>query len=184
MENKVLALIASFIAMSFVITAYFVKNKKLYLLFEALCLTFLIVSYFFTVQFFAMIGMFVALIRALTFYAYEKKDRTAPLCWSFVFAISAVASYLVVNLWILKDAKLLDLLCVVGLIAYAFIFRIRNLKIVRYAMIFPTVLSILFNALTHAALFSTLTYVFELSANLASIVKYNILGHTPKNNSQ
>ena len=62
----------------------------------------------------------------------------------------------------------------VALVGYAFIFRIRNLKIVRYTMIFPTVLSILFNVLSGAAFFATLTYVFELSANIVSIFKYHV----------
>ena len=51
MENQTLALIASFIAMAFVIMAYFVKKKAYYLLCELLCIVFLVISYFFTVQF-------------------------------------------------------------------------------------------------------------------------------------
>ena len=56
----------------------------------------------------------------------------------------------------------------------AFIFRIGNLKIVRFTMLIPTVLSILFNVLTSAALFATLTYVFELCANVVFIFKYHV----------
>lgn len=58
---------------------------------------------------------------------------------------------------------------------YAFIFRIRDLKIVRFTMSIPTVLSILFNVLTSAAIFTTLTYLFELIANCISIFKYHII---------
>ncbi len=175
MENRNLALVASFIAMMFVVLAYFVKKKERYLLFQLLCIVFLVVSYFFTLQFFAMVGLAVGLFRTLIFFLYEKKGEKAPIEWAFVFSALTLASYCIVNLWILKDAKPLDILCLAGLICYAFIFRIRDLKTVRLLMFIPTIFSILFNLLTHAALFATLTYVFELSANVLSIFKYHVL---------
>ena len=174
MENPTLALIASFIAMAFVVASYFVKKKEYYLLCQLLCIAFLVVSYFFTVQFFAMIGLAVGLFRTITFFVYEKKGKTAPLVWSFILAGLTILSYIIVNFVILKSAQPLDILCLVALVGYAFIFRIRNLKIVRYTMIFPTVLSILFNLLTDAAIFVTLTYMFELVANVVSIFKYHV----------
>lgn len=78
MENQTLALIASFIAMAFVVMAYFVKKKAYYLLCQLLCIVFLVVSYFFTVQFFAMIGLAVGLLRTVTFFVYENKEKQAP----------------------------------------------------------------------------------------------------------
>ncbi|MBQ8374041.1 MAG: hypothetical protein IJX98_00510 [Clostridia bacterium] len=91
-----------------------------------------------------------------------------------------IASYFIVNFGILKTAKPLDILCLSALVMYAFIFRIRNLKIVRFTMLIPTVLSILFNVLINAAVFATLTYVFELSANVISIFKYHVFGEKEK----
>ncbi len=176
MDNPILALLASFIAMVFVVCAYFVKKKSLYLMFQASCIVFLIISYFFTVQFFAMVGLAIGLMRALTFFGYEHKNKNAPLWLAFAFSAATLASYFIINLWILKTAQPLDLLCLAGLIMYAFIFRIRDLKTVRFAMLAPTVLSILFNTLTQAALFTSLTYVFELTANVVSIFRYHIIG--------
>lgn len=180
MENQTLALVASFLSMSFVIMAYFVKKKVYYLLFELLCLAFLIVSYFFTMQFFAMIGIAIGLFRMSTFFVYENKEKQAPIGWAFLFSAMTIASYFIVNFGILKTAKPLDVLCLSALVMYAFIFRIRNLKIVRFTMLVPTVLSILFNILIHAALFATLTYVFELSANVVSIFKYHLFEEKKK----
>ncbi len=180
MENQTLAFIASFLAMSFVIMAYFVKKKEHYLLFELLCIVFLIVSYFFTMQFFAMIGLAVGLFRTTTFFIYENKERRAPIIWSFLFSAMTLAAYFIVNLVILQTAQPLDILCLLALIMYAFIFRIRDLKIVRFTMLIPTVLSILFNALTSAALFATLTYLFELCANVVSIFKSYVFARTEK----
>ena len=179
MENQALAVIASFIAMAFVVTSYFLKNKSLYLLFQALCITFLCVSYFFSVQFFAMVGLGIALCRALSFFVYEKNNKVAPLWVSFFFSGLSVASYFIINLGVLGSAKPLDILCFGALVLYAFIFRVRDLKKVRFLMIAPTVLSLLFNALAGAAIFATLTYVFELVANLTAIYKYHVKG---KNN--
>lgn len=175
MDNPILALIAGFIAMVFVMISYFVKNKSLYLVFQALCITFLVVSYFFTVQFFAMIGVTIGLIRALVFFAYERKNKDAPLWIPLAVSAATIASYFIVNYGILKTTQPLDLLFLAASILYTFIFRIRDLKTVRFTMLAPTILSILFNTLTQAALFVSLSYVFELTANVVSIFRYHIL---------
>ena len=175
MDNPILALIASFIAMSFVVSSYFVKKKSLYLIFQASCILFLMVSYFFTVQFFAVIGLAIGLARALIFFAYEKRDKVAPLWVAFAISFITLASYFIINFGVLKSAQPYDVLCLLSLVLYAFIFRVRDLKKVRFLMLAPTILSLLFNTLTHAALFASLTYVFELTANVVSIFRYHIL---------
>ena len=175
MDNPILALIASFIAMSIVVSSYFVKKKSLYLIFQASCILFLMVSYFFTVQFFAVIGLAIGLARALIFFAYEKKDKVAPLWVALAISFITLLSYFIVNFGILKNTQPYDVLCLLALVLYAFIFRIRDLKKVRFLMLAPTILSLLFNTLTHAALFASLSYVFELTANVVSIFRYHIL---------
>lgn len=177
----ILSFAASFFAVVFVVMSYFVRKKSLYLLYQSLCIVFLILSYFFGLQYFAMIGLFIGLCRSVTFFLYEKEGKKAPIVWSFVFSVLTVTAYVVVNYVILKEGQPLGVLCMAALVMYAFIFRIRNLRIVRFTMLAPTFLSIAFNVLTHAAIFATLTYVFELGANLVAIVKYDILRHTEKN---
>lgn len=174
MYNYPVSLTASFISTVFVGASYFVTKKSLYLTFQALCIVFLVASYFFTAQFFAMVGLAIGLARTLIFYAFEKRDKVAPIWVAFALSAATLVSYFIVNLGILKTAQPLDLLCVTALIMYAFIFRIRNLKIVRFTMLIPTILSILFNTLTGAAFFASITYVIELTANVVSIYKYHI----------
>lgn len=176
MYNPILSLIASFIAMCFVVMSYFVRKKEFYLLYQLLCIAFLIISYFFNLQFFAMVGLFIGILRTLTFFIYEKKDKPAPIFFVFLYSTLTVASYIVVNGIILKNWQPIDILCLVALVSYVIIFRIRNLKAVRFTMLFPTVLSILFNVFTGAAIFATLTYVFEFVANVVSIFKYHVFG--------
>lgn len=174
MDIPVLAFIASFIGMAFVVTSYLVRKKSLYLACQSLCLVFLIISYFFEVNFFGMIGLSIGLVRALTFFLYEQKDKDAPIFWSFAFSLLTMVNFYV-NMFVLKTGQALDVLCLVALIAYAFIFRIRNLKIVRFTMLFPTILSMVYNILVGAAIFMTLTYVFELVVNCISILRYHVL---------
>ena len=176
MENQTLALIASFIGLLLVIFSYFTKKKERFLLFQSLCIVFLIISYFFTVQFFAMVGLAVGVLRTLTYFYYEKKEKEAPLWVPLLLAGLTLASYFVVNFAILGTSEPLDVLSLLALVGYVFIFRVRNLTLVRFLMLVPTVLSILFNILTHAALFATLTYVFEISANIVSIFRYHVIG--------
>lgn len=176
MENQTLSMLAGFIALVFVVISYFVKNKTLYLLFQSLCIAFLVLSYFFNVQFFAMVGIGISLCRTIVFFLYEHNGKDAPLWWPFVFSALTIASYFIINLGILGTAQPLDILCVGACILYAFVFRIRNLKVVRFTVLAPIILSILFNTLTNAALFVTISYIFELTADVVSIFKYHILG--------
>lgn len=176
-----LALIMSFFAMSFVVFSYFVKKKELYLLFQFLCIIFLILSQFFSLEYFSAIGLIIALIRTLTFFIYEKKNKLAPIIWPIIFSTCSLASYFIVNLWILNDAKPIDVIFLISLIMYAFIFRIRSLKFVRFSMLFPTGLSVIYFALTTAPIFTVLSYTFELVANIVSIFKYHVI--KPKQNN-
>lgn len=130
MENRVLALIASFIAMFCVSMAYFMRKKSYYLLCQLLCILFLSVSYFFTLQFFAMIGLAVGFFRAITFFIYENKEKQASIYWSFLFSVLTILSYWIINFKILKTAQPLDILCLSALINLNNIIRVKMSKIV------------------------------------------------------
>lgn len=172
---EILALITSFIAMALVATSYFVKKKELYLIFQFLGIIFLILSQIFSFEYFAAVGLTIALVRTYTFYHYEKKGVVASIVWPIVFSVLSIASYLVINLVVLKTLKPLDILCLVSLILYAFIFRIRDLKTVRYSMIIPTGMSIIYYIMISAPIFTIFSYSFELIADVVSIFKYHII---------
>jgi hypothetical protein len=60
-------------------------------------------------------------------------------------------------------------------VAYAFIFRIRSLNLVRYLVLIPTALSIVYNALLGVGtVMVVVSYSFEMCANLVSIAKYHL----------
>ncbi len=173
MENQTMAFITSLIAMLLIMSSYFFKKKELYLLFQAMGMVFLIANYFFTLEFLAMLGLAVGLCRALVFFFYEKKDKIAPIAWAFLFSGLSIAAYFIVNF---KALKWQDAIFVVALVLYAFIFRIRDLRLMRFTVLAPTFLSVLYNILIKATPFAVLSYAFELGANLVSILKYHVFG--------
>ena len=180
MNNPSLAFIVSFIAMVLIACSYFFKQKRLFLRFQALGIIFLILSYLFTGEYFAMVGIAVGLGRTLAFYAYEKRDKNAPIFVSFLFSGLTLLAYFTVNFWVLKTAKPLDTIYLVALIINAFIMRIRNLKILRLTVLVPTLLCIVYNIVCNAVVFVIISYSFELCANIVSIFKYHILGKDEK----
>ena len=163
-----------FVAMALIIASYFVKNKSGFLLFQSLGIVFLMVSYLLEGLYFAMIGLGIGLQRALVYFVYEKKDKQAPIAWAFVFAGLTLAVYFIVNIWVLRSARIEDIVYLVGLALYAFVFRIRDLEVMRYTATIPTALSILYTVLCRATPFVVLSYIFELSANIAAILKYHV----------
>lgn len=173
--NSLLGMLMSFIAMAFVMISYFVKNKRMYLVFQTACIVFLVLSYLVIGQFFAMIGLAISLIRAFVFFVYENNDKRAPVWISVVISLATCVAYVIINLIILKTASPVDLLLLCSSIMYAFIFRIRNLELVRYTMLIPTVLSVAYNALISAPIFLVLSYGFEGLANIVSIFRYHII---------
>lgn len=177
MNSPITALVCSFIAMGCVVCSYFVKKKEWFILFQALCITFLIFSYFFSLEFFAMVGLCIGLLRALVCFAYEKKDKLAPTWFSVLICALTVVAYFIVDLWVLGTARPVDILCLVASCFYAFIFRVRDMKKVRFLMLIPTSLSILFNTITRAPLGACLSYTFELTANVIAVFRYYVFGH-------
>lgn len=169
------SLIASFIAMSLLVSSYFFKDRTYFLLFQTLGIVFLVVSYLFDGNYYAMVGLSVGLARTLVYYLYERKHSLAPVSLAITFCMLTVAAYAVVNLWILKNPKPVDIISLTSLCGFAVLFRIKNVKLMRYLIVIPTALAILYNYLCGATVFVIISYSFELAASLYAIVKFNIL---------
>ena len=172
MYNYSLSQIAGMVTLLMMATSYLVKNKSSYLLFQTIGLGFMFLSYLFGAEYFAMIALTVSLSRTVVFLIYEKKDKRAPVSLAFLFGFLTVLAYLTVNFVILKTTRPTDILYLTAQVMYAFIFRIRSIKTVRYTIIVPHMLAILYNLLLNGMLFVALSYLFELLADLYSICKY------------
>lgn len=164
----------SFIAMALIISSYFWGSKSGFLLFQSLGILFLMASYLLDKQYFATIGLAIGLARALVFFVYEKRGKTASIGWSILFALGTISTYFIVNIGILRTAKIEDIIYLVALVLYAFIFRIQNIECMRYMVTIPTALAILYNVLCGATSFVVISYVFELAASLVAILHYHV----------
>ena len=171
MYNPALSQIAGIATAVMMILSYFFKTKSTYLLCQVIGLCCMFFSYLFGNEYFAMIALSVSLTRTLVFFIFEKRDKRAPLYLSFVFAGLTLCAYFFVNYIVLKTAQPLDILYLIAQILYAFIFRIRNIKLVRYTVIVPHCFAILYNVLLGGMQFVALSYTFELFADLYSIFR-------------
>ena len=172
MYNYTLSQISGFATLAFMVSSYFFKSKRNYLFFQVLGLIGMFLSYLFGAEYFAMVALAVSFSRTFTFFCYEKKDTEAPIFLSFLFASLGLCAYITVNLIILGDAKPVDIICLTEQVMYAFVFRIRNIKTVRYALILPTALAVLYNLLIGDMMFLVMSYSFELLADFYAIYKY------------
>lgn len=175
MTREEWAFVVSILVMLVMCASYFFKKKSLYLTMQGIGVTLLMVAYILLKQYFAMVGLVIGLARSVVYLWYEWKDKSTPIWWAVGFTLAGVASYFVINLWILGDIKPFDIIYLFGLAAYAFIFRIRNLVLVRYLVLIPTALSIIYNALIGAGIFVCISYAFEIFANLLAIGKHHLL---------
>ena len=174
MTKEEAALIVSFIAMALVFIGYFLKNKSLFLTFQTGAVFFLLLSYFFTGEYFAMIGMGISLVRLIIYFYYEKKMQVAPLSVLLGVCIVSICSYFIVNLWILKDAKPLDILCLFSLIMFSVAFRIRDLTLMRRVAVIPIACALVYNIFANSTPFIIISYSLELTSNVAAIIKFEV----------
>ena len=175
MYNYPLSFACGVLAMGFATASYFQKNKTNYLICQLLNITSLVLSYFFLEEFVALVSFAVSFLRAGMFFAYEKKDKEVSLWLKLFFVGLAIASYVLVNVIILQKAGWLDILCVLANILYTFSFGIRNLRVMRYVVLAPNLLSVVYNSLLPATLFVIISFGFELSANAVSILQNDLL---------
>ena len=170
----ILALLASFLAMALIAASYFCPNKILYLFLQSLGMVFLMASYLFTGAFFALIGLGIGLCRGLTYFVYERQEKTAPVWTAWLFTIATLAAYAIVDLGIEQSARPVDIFYLLSLIGFAFVMRERDLKTVRFGSLMPVALGVLYTALSQAPVFSVLSYSFELGATVLSILRYYV----------
>ena len=110
------ALVFSFVAMLLIASGYFVKKKSAFLLFQAAGLFFLMISYLCNGQYFAMVGLAIALIRLLIYYVHERKEMDVSIWLCLGLCAVSLLAYGVVNLWILKSFHPADILYLIALI--------------------------------------------------------------------
>ena len=180
MNNSSFSIFFSFLALTMYSTSYFFKRKSTFLVFQGFGGLFLVFSYFFIARFFAMISLFIGLARTFSFYYYEKNDKRVPVWLVILICVAIFTNYFTVNLLIYRRFNILDIFLVVSFCMYAIVFSIRNLMLVRYLVIVPHVLTILYNLLTAAPIFTAISYFIELVISIVSICYFKILDKKAK----
>ena len=181
MYNELLATLFGFLSVAFVVTSYFVSKKSRYLFFQVLNMFSFALSYFFCENFFAMIGLSISAIRTITFFIFEKKEKNPSIWFAVLFSAMAVAAWAIVNVIILQSWSYVDILLIIATACYNFIFKIRNLNVVRYTIIIPLSISILYNILCWSTDFAVCSYSFELAADIIPIIKEKINSRRTRN---
>lgn len=174
MTNDKVALLISFVAMLMYCSSYLFKKKSTYLMFQGLGGLSLVFSYLFMGEYFAMISLFLGLSRTITYFLFENKDRTVPVWIVVANCIALFLNYVVVNIFILNSANFVDILLVISFCLYAVVFSFRNLQRVRYTVTIPLALSVLYNILINAPIFTVISYSFELAVAIATIIYYSM----------
>ena len=172
MYSEPLSIIASFLGMGFAVSSYFVKKKNVFLVLQGSAILFLALSCLFKLHYLPVITYGIALVRVVVYYLFEKADKFLSVWLKTFFALLNVLAYFVVNAIGGQLFNAIDLLLIVSSIMYAYIFGIRNIKIMRFVFIIPTLLCIIYYVATSAAIFITVSYSFELVSNITAICYY------------
>ena len=172
MYNYTLSLISGLIAMLSAVSSYFFNNRLRFLIAQGLALIMLGLSFLFLEQYFAMVSYGICIVRVLVYYYYEGKGVKTPLLIQTFFAVIAVCSYFIVNVYILRSQKPLDILLMCSIVTFTYVFGIRNLLLLRRLIIIPIIMTLIYNVLVGATVFVIVSYSFEAVANLTSIILF------------
>ena len=171
-----LSFIMSTIALALYSLSYFFNSKRNYLILQLTGNVFLSVSYMLIGAYFTMVSVIIGIARGLICYVYEKKDKRVPV-WAIAgLCISTVASYVIINYVILSNSSPWDFLYLFASCMYSVTFAIRNIRVMRYAVLAPHTSAIAYNLLIKAPISSAMSYTIELAVTMVAIIKYEIQG--------
>ncbi len=170
--EQIFSFICSAAALALYSASYFFKTKKMYLTMQIIGNVFLALSYLLIGAFFTMVSVILGIGRGLICYYYEKRDKNVPLFMIAALCAATITSYVVINFVILKTATSWDILYMLASCFYAITFTIRNLKLMRYAVLVPHSLAVAYNLVIRAPITSALSYAIEAVITVVAIIKF------------
>ncbi len=173
MTGDQISLIISFISMLLYASSYLFRRKSTYLIFQGLGGFLLMFSYLFIGNYFAMISMFLWIFRTASYFWFEIKDRPVPVWFVVANCIVLILNYIVVNMLILHTASFVDIIFLITSCLYAIVFSFRNLQMVRYTITVPLALTVVYNVLINAPIFTVISFSFELLVAIATIIYFS-----------
>ncbi len=128
----------------FMIIAYSVKQKTLYIIFQIVCNLILIANYIYLSKMTAILTVSVATVRFFVYYLLVKKYNDIHWLMIVLFAVLAAV------LGIITANQPIDYLMVAAVVLYTICYKIRNLMYMKMALLVPLSLLLLYAILTVA----------------------------------
>ena len=154
------------IALIFVCIGYFTKKKSQFLIFQLVSNIFYAGSFLFASAWVGCLTILISTLRCTFLYIAEKHMIKHPFYYLFIF----IFCYILVG-FLFWDT-LLDLIPIICAIIFTLSFYIKNLQKMRYCLILPNILFVVYNlfcfTFTNALLDS-----IEVIAIIISIINYN-----------
>ena len=166
--------VASTIALCLYSASYFFNTKKNYLIFQLSGNVFLSLSYLLIGAYFTMVSVVLGIARGLICYVYEKKGKRVPVFLIAGLCFATILSYVIINYVILSQASAWDVLYLIASCMYAITFAIRNIRVMRYTVLIPNSLAVIYNLLIKAPISSAISYGIELAVTVVAIIKFEI----------
>jgi len=176
-----LSFIMSTIALCLYSLSYFFNSKKKYLILQLLGNVFLSVSYLLIGSYFTMISVMIGIARGLLCYIYEKKDKKVPVYVVAGLCLITISSYIIINYIVLSQASVWDFVYLFASCMYAVTFAIRNIRVMRFAVLIPHSCAVIYNLLIKAPITSAISYGIELGVTVAAIIKFEMIKKHEKN---
>lgn len=174
-ENSYLfSQIFGFMATLCLIFAFFQTKRTMFFIMQTTGNVFIVLSYFALGRYIVSLACIVATIRTTVFAIFAKKEKDVP--W-YVVLVIIIAN---VSACAITVAHVLDLLFVAGLIIYTLASTIKNLRVMRIILVFPTILYAAY-ALAFGNYTGLISTLFELTALIASIISDFVITKGVKN---
>ena len=167
-----LSFVMSTVALALYSLSYFFNSKRNYLILQLSGNVFLSFSYLLIGAYFTMVSVIIGIARGLLCYIYEKKDKRVPLYVIIGLCSATILSYIIINRVILSEASPWDVIYLFASCMYAVTFAIRNIRVMRYAVLIPHSCAIAYNLLIKAPITSAISYGIELGVTVVAIIKY------------
>lgn len=161
----ILAQILGGIALILVCIGYFLKTKSSLMIIQAVANLFY-AGAFFAVGAYVGAGLVViSIFRCIYLYIAEKKNFKYTLHFLIIF----IALYTSITIFFWKTP--FDFMPLIGSIIFTFAFAIKNLQTMRYILILPNALLVIYNILT-TTYTSALLDLIEIIVIIIAIVKF------------
>ena len=163
----ILAQILGGIALVLVCIGYFVRTKSTFLILQSVA-NFFYASAFFVVGAYVGAGLvIISLFRCLYIYIAEKKDFKYILHFLSIFVVLYIVFTIV--FW----NNIFDLFPLIASLLFTLGYMVKNLQVMRYILLIPNTIYVLYNILTTTYTSALLDFV-EVVVILIAILKFHL----------